>query len=99
MTITISDAQISKALMKAIAEARSVAPRDVALSLMKQTDPWQKILPRIRSVATQLHKSGDLVFIRKKKIVDPDGLKGVYRFAKPEGQTLEELKKLDAVHD
>lgn len=91
MMTTISDTQISEALMKAIAGARSVAPRDVALCLMKPTDPWQKILPRIRSVATQLHKSGDLVFIRKKKIVDPEGLKGVYRFAKPEDQTQEEL--------
>ena len=89
MTATISDIEISKALMKAIAEARSVAPRDVALSLMKQTDPWQKILPRIRSVAVTLHKNGDLVFIRKKKIVDPEGLKGVYRFAKPDNQTEE----------
>ena len=89
MTATISDNEISKALLSAIAEARSVAPREVALSLMKPTDPWQKILPRIRSVATQLHKSGDLVFIRKKKIVDPEGLKGVYRFAKPESQTQE----------
>lgn len=89
MTATISDTQISKALMKAIAGARSVAPRDVALSLMKQTDPWQKILPRIRSVAVALHNNGDLVFIRKKKIVDPEGLKGVYRFAKPDNQTEE----------
>ena len=89
MTANISDNEISKALMKAIEGVRSVAPRDVALSLMRQTDPWQKILPRIRSVATQLHKSGDLVFIRKKKIVDPEGLKGVYRFAKPESQTQE----------
>ncbi len=89
MTANISDNEISKALMKAITEAHSVAPREVALSLMDKTDPWQKILPRIRSVATQLHKSGDLVFIRKKKIVDPEGLKGVYRFAKPEDQTQE----------
>lgn len=86
MTATISDIEISKALMKAIAETRSVAPRDVALCLMKPTDPWQKILPRIRSVAVALHKSGDLVFIRKKKIVDPEGLKGVYRFAKPDSK-------------
>lgn len=91
MMPTISDSEIRKALLSAIAGAPSVAPRDVALSLMKQTDPWQKILPRIRSVAVALHKNGDLVFIRKKKIVDPEGLKGVYRFAKADDQTQKEL--------
>jgi|FLOH01.1.fsa_nt_gi hypothetical protein len=81
MTSSISDTDISNALMQAIANTRSVAPRDIALALMKPTEPWQKLLPRIRSVAVDLRKSGDLVFIRKNKIVDPEGLKGVYRFA------------------
>lgn len=83
MTATISDSDISKALIKSIAGARSVAPRDVALTLMKPTEPWQKLLPRIRSVAVNLQKTGELVFMRKKKIVDPERLKGVYRFARP----------------
>lgn len=86
MTATISDSDISNALIKAIAGARSVAPRDVALTLMKPSEPWQKLLPRIRSVAVDLYKGGDLVFIRKKKIVDPEGLKGVYRFAQAKSQ-------------
>ena len=83
MTSNISDKEINLALLSAINNARSVAPRDVAMVLLKPNDPWQKLLPRIRDIAVQLHQKGELVFIRKKKIVDPSGLKGVYRFAGP----------------
>ena len=86
METKISDSAINKALLEAIKSPRSVAPRDVALLLMKPSDPWQKLLPRIREVATKMHADGTLAFIRKGKVTSPEGLKGVYRFAKVENK-------------
>lgn len=81
-----SDSDIRETLLKQIAAAKSVAPRDVAQQLAGEGEDWRKYLPRIRAEAVKLHAEGRLNFIRKKKVVSPSGLKGVYRFSDPSQQ-------------
>lgn len=78
------DQRIEEEVLRQIAGARSVAPRDIAMALAREGEDWRKYLPRIRQVATILHADGRLLFIRKKKSVSPVGLKGVFRLASPE---------------
>ncbi len=78
------DQRIEEEIVRQIADAQSVAPRDVAVVLVRDGEDWRKYLPRIRQVATSLHAAGRLLFIRKKKSVSPVGLKGVFRLASPD---------------
>ncbi|MBO6504227.1 MAG: DUF3253 domain-containing protein [Kordiimonadaceae bacterium] len=78
------DQRVEEEIIRQVASARSVAPRDVAVALVRKDEDWRKYLPRIRQVATVLHADGRLLFIRKKKSVPPAGLKGVFRLAAPE---------------
>lgn len=85
--MTITDQQIGAEIESQTSKARSVAPRDIATKLVEQFAvdmQWQKLLPRIRSVAQKMEQGGSLVFIRKRKVVPSAGLRGVYRLAKPE---------------
>lgn len=79
-----SDESIRKEILKQIASARSVAPREIAIALAEKDVDWRIYLPRIRSMATLLSHENQLVFVRKKKVVPPEGLRGVYRLAAPE---------------
>lgn len=81
--MTIEEAMQSK-LLELISEGPSIAPREAALALVKEGQDWRKLLPLVRAQAKVLHAAGKLNFIRKKKIVSPDGLKGVFRLAKAE---------------
>lgn len=78
-----SDEDIRQAILDQIEAARSVAPREIALTLAADGADWRIYLPRIRALATILSHEGLLVFVRKKKIVEPEGLRGVYRLASP----------------
>lgn len=78
------DQRVEEEIIRQVAGARSVAPRDVAVALVREGEDWRKYLPRIRQVATSLHADGRLLFIRKKKSVSPAGLKGVFRLAAPD---------------
>lgn len=82
--MALSDAAIRAAIEQQIGAAASVAPREIAQALVADGDDWRKLLPRIRQQATALHSEGKLHFIRKKKQVSPEGLKGVYRLARAE---------------
>jgi len=82
--MSVADSDIRAEILKQIAGKASVAPRDVAQTLAVDGLDWRKLLPRIRQIATALHGEGLLAFVRKKKIVSPVGLKGVFRLAKPE---------------
>jgi len=85
--MSVKDEQIRAELEKQITAAASVAPREVAQALAEDGEDWRKLLPRIRHQAVLMHGEGALVFIRKKKQVEPAGLKGVYRLARrTEGQ-------------
>lgn len=79
-----SDEAIQKEILKQISNARSVAPREIAIALAEKDIDWRTYLPRIRSLATLLSQESQLVFVRKKKVVSPEGLRGVYRLAAPE---------------
>lgn len=80
---SVSDEAISDELLKQISSGRSAAPREIATALTTGDADWRKLLPRIRAIAVGLEKQGRLVFIRKKKVVSSEGLKGVYRFGLP----------------
>jgi len=88
--MAVTDAEINAEILMQISEKPSVAPRDIATRLAADGEDWRKYLPRIRQLATALHKDDQLNFIRKKKIVSPIGLKGVFRLAKPLSQAPEE---------
>lgn len=77
------DQRIEDEIEQQIGSAKSVAPREIALALAQEGEDWRKYLPRIRQVATNLHAQNKLLFIRRKKSVSPDGLKGVFRLASP----------------
>lgn len=79
-----SDQAIEQEIQRQIKKARSVAPREIALALAADNEDWRSYLPRIKSVAAAMTAAGALVLVRKKKVVSPDGLKGVYRLAAPE---------------
>lgn len=79
----VADSDIRDEIMAQIEAKTSIAPRDVAQKLVQEGANWRKLLPRIRATATLLHGEGKLAFIRKKKVVSPEGLKGVFRLAKP----------------
>lgn len=79
----VADTEIRSEILRLTGEKASVAPRDIAQALAPEGDDWRKFLPRIRAQATLLHSEDQLVFVRKRKIVSPEGLKGVYRLARP----------------
>ena len=82
--MAVTDQQIETEILTQVAATRSVAPRDVAAVLASDGEDWRRYLPRIRAVATVLHSNNQLLFIRKKKSVSPEGLKGVFRLASPQ---------------
>lgn len=88
--MAVPDQQIEHEILNQITAARSVAPRDIATALAEEGEDWRRYLPRIRSVAVALHDRNQLLFIRKKKSVSPDGLKGVFRLASPERYEVED---------
>ncbi len=80
--MSVSDDAIRDAILALLDTGKTIAPREVAQRLASDEEDWRKYLTRIRAEAVKLHADGLLHFIRKKKIVDPTGLKGVYRFSK-----------------
>ena len=82
--MAVSDQKIEHEILNQIASAKSVAPRDVATVLAGEGEDWRRYLSRIRSVAVDLHGKKQLLFIRKKKSVSPERLKGVFRLASPQ---------------
>ncbi len=80
------DQQIEQEILRQISGAKSVAPRDIAVALAQDGEDWRGYLKPIKSIAAVLSTAGKLVFVRKRKIVSPEGLKGVYRLATPDVQ-------------
>ncbi len=81
--MTVTDDTIREEILRQIDGGKSVAPRDIATVIAPEGEDWRRYLKRIRAIAVALHSEDKLVFIRKKKIVSPDGLKGVFRLAAP----------------
>jgi len=89
--VLTTDAKIDAEILMQIDTVPSAAPRDVAQKIAASDEDWRIYLPRIRQRATALYEMGQLDFIRKKKIVSPVGLKGVFRLAKPASQVPNEM--------
>ncbi|NVJ98804.1 MAG: DUF3253 domain-containing protein [Alphaproteobacteria bacterium] len=79
-----SDDDVRQMILEQIAGTKSVAPRDIAQALVEGDEDWRKYLPRIRSESIKLWHENKLVFLRKKKVVSPEGLKGVFRLTNPD---------------
>jgi len=76
---TLSPEETARA---ALADRQSWAGETVAAVSGATTvhDDWRSLLPRLRQVATNLARRGELVFLRKGKVTDSATLKGVFRF-------------------
>lgn len=79
----VSDDAIRQEVLQQIGNNKSVAPRDVAQALAAPGEDWRPLLPRLRAAAIKLESEGTLIFVRKRKKVSSNGLRGVYRFAAP----------------
>jgi hypothetical protein len=77
----VSNERIIQEIRTQITQNISVAPREVAQGLAMPDEDWRRYLPRIRQQAMTLAHNNELVFLRKKKPVNPENLKGVYRLA------------------
>lgn len=83
MTKSVSDQTIRQEILRQISNGRSIVPRDVAMAVAQEGEDWRRFLKRIRQIATDLQTENLVVFLRKKKPVSPEGLKGVFRLAHP----------------
>ncbi len=88
----IGDDKIEQEILRQVAAARSVAPRDVAMAVTPEGQDWRSFLSRIREISVRLHGEGRLVLVRKRKSIAPSALKGVYRLAAPENFEAETLR-------
>ncbi|WND04124.1 DUF3253 domain-containing protein [Temperatibacter marinus] len=75
---------------------KTVAPRDIALTLVQkygdpEKDDWRKILPNIKKVAKEAALANEIHFWRKGKIVSPEGVRGVFRLMRATKESLAEL--------
>lgn len=76
----ISDESIYITILQMCAAAGldgNVRPEDVAMEVYPMD--WQPLLKRVRLFAKQLAQSGDIVILRKGKIINPDDAKGMIR--------------------
>ena len=67
--------------LSGLAPGKSIEPADVAKAL--QPEQWQRMLPRVKTVAIGLMRHGRLTITKKGKPVDPASVKGVIRLRLP----------------
>ena len=60
---------------------KSICPSEVAKDL--QPEQWQRMMPKVRTVALGLMRQGRLTITKKGKPVDPDNFRGVTRLRQP----------------
>jgi hypothetical protein len=60
---------------------KSIEPAEVAKDL--QPEQWQRMLPKVRTVALGLMRAGRLTITKKGKAVDPSNFRGVIRLRLP----------------
>lgn len=86
MNRTVTDAQIDMALnhlLKTVPPEKSISPDDVARTIAgSDGKAWGPLMGRVRTRLLELAREGEIVLLRKGKAVEPDALRGVYRFRK-----------------
>ncbi|CAN5433210.1 DUF3253 domain-containing protein [soil metagenome] len=60
---------------------KSIEPAEVAKAL--QPEQWQRMMPKVRTVALSLMRAGKLTITKKGKPVDPANFRGVIRLRMP----------------
>jgi len=79
-----NDEQIDTALRALVAERgaeKSICPSEAARAV--EPDTWRSILKRVKRRALVLEAAGELVFLRKGKVMLGADVKGVYRLGLP----------------
>ena len=75
---------------------KTICPSEVAKDL--QPEQWQRMMPKVRTVALGLMRQGRLTITKKGKAVDPNAFKGVIRLRLPtEAETAAALAALPPV--
>lgn len=69
---------------------KSICPSEVAKDL--QPEQWQRMMPKVRTVALGLMRQGRLTITKKGKAVDPETFKGVIRLRLPTEQETAEAQ-------
>jgi hypothetical protein len=72
------------ALLAERGPGKTICPSEAARALGgPHPDKWGRLMQPVRRVATRLAHRGELSILRKGRVVDPDGFKGVYRLSLP----------------
>jgi hypothetical protein len=78
---------IEAAILRLTAERgpdKSICPTDVARAVMPGPgDAWRQKLSAVRRAAERLAQTGQIEILRKGKLVEPVGVKGVIRLRQP----------------
>ena len=69
---------------------KTICPSEVAKEL--QPEQWQRMMPKVRTVALGLMRQGRLTITKKGKAVDPESFKGVIRLRLPTEQEAAEAQ-------
>lgn len=59
---------------------KTICPSEVARAIAGPDETiWRKLMKPVRTVAVELARAGQVVVMRKGRVVDPESFKGVYR--------------------
>lgn len=80
----VADAEIDealRALLRARGAAKSICPSEAARAVAPED--WRSLMKRVKGRAVALEEQGELVFLRKGKVMAGADVKGVYRLSLP----------------
>lgn len=64
-------------LLSQVRDKESISPNDIAKAV--DATNWRRELPKVRAVIVGLARQGRIEVMRKGRVVEPEGLKGIYR--------------------
>ena len=64
-------------LLKDLGNSETVSPNQVAKTINEEN--WRRQLPQVRAAIGQLVEAGRIEIVRKGKVVDYEGIKGIWR--------------------
>jgi hypothetical protein len=86
---------IEAAILEKLAKlgpGKSIEPADVAKEM--EPERWQRMLPKVKTVALGLMRQGRLTITKKGKPIDPSRMKGVIRLRLPTDAEAAEARAL-----
>lgn len=64
-------------LLKDLGNSETLSPNQVAKTINEEN--WRRQLPQVRAAIGQLVEAGRIEIVRKGKVVDYEGIKGIWR--------------------